>query len=131
MVTCNLNEATRLARLDPPTGKVSMVLDTDTYNEIDDQFAVVHALLSPDQLGPEKQKTLVERMRSTLKKASKDHPVLQGLLNTVTSPFIIIGLLVSSRFPILPAGTITKVRKSLATKAPGQGSAGGLDTLSL
>ncbi|MBE0698068.1 MAG: nucleoside hydrolase, partial [Anaerolineaceae bacterium] len=27
-----------------------MVLDTDTYNEIDDQFAVVYALLSPEQL---------------------------------------------------------------------------------
>jgi inosine-uridine nucleoside N-ribohydrolase len=27
-----------------------MVLDTDTYNEIDDQFALVHALLSPDRV---------------------------------------------------------------------------------
>jgi inosine-uridine nucleoside N-ribohydrolase len=35
-----------LARLEPPTGPVSMVLDTDTYNEIDDQFAVVYSLLS-------------------------------------------------------------------------------------
>ncbi len=43
-------EATRLAALEPPTGKVRMVLDTDTYNEIDDQFAVVYALLSPEQL---------------------------------------------------------------------------------
>lgn len=37
-------------RLQPPDGPVRMVLDTDTYNEIDDQFAVVHALLSPQQL---------------------------------------------------------------------------------
>lgn len=42
--------ALRLERLRPPTGKASMVLDTDTYNEIDDQFALVHALLSPEQL---------------------------------------------------------------------------------
>jgi purine nucleosidase len=35
-----------LERLEPPTGPVSMVLDTDTYNEIDDQFAVVYSLLS-------------------------------------------------------------------------------------
>jgi len=35
-----------LKRLEPPTGSVSMVLDTDTYNEVDDQFAVVYALLS-------------------------------------------------------------------------------------
>jgi inosine-uridine nucleoside N-ribohydrolase len=27
-----------------------MVLDTDTYNEIDDQFALVHTLLSPDRV---------------------------------------------------------------------------------
>ena len=36
-----------LQRLELPTGPVSMVLDTDTYNEIDDQFAVVYSLLSP------------------------------------------------------------------------------------
>ncbi len=35
-----------LKKLAPPTGEVSMVLDTDTYNEIDDQFAVVYSLLS-------------------------------------------------------------------------------------
>ena len=35
-----------LQRLAPPTGPVQMVLDTDTYNEIDDQFAVVYSLLS-------------------------------------------------------------------------------------
>ncbi len=48
-----LDEALRLDRLKPPTDKVRMVLDTDTYNEIDDQFAVVQALLSPDQLAVE------------------------------------------------------------------------------
>jgi len=41
-----LTEQERLARLEPPRGPVSMVLDTDTYNEIDDQFALVYALLS-------------------------------------------------------------------------------------
>lgn len=40
----------RLARLSPPTGKVRMVLDTDTFNEIDDQFAVVYSILSRDRL---------------------------------------------------------------------------------
>ncbi|MFL7810400.1 MAG: nucleoside hydrolase, partial [Anaerolineae bacterium] len=35
-----------LERLALPSGPVSMVLDTDTYNEIDDQFAVVYSLLS-------------------------------------------------------------------------------------
>lgn len=45
-----LPEQTLLQRLQPPKGKIRMVLDTDTYNEIDDQFAVVYALLSPEQL---------------------------------------------------------------------------------
>ena len=44
---------TRLERLQPPVGKVRMVLDTDTYNEIDDQFALVYALLSPERLDVE------------------------------------------------------------------------------
>jgi len=39
-----------LKRLQPPTGKVQMVLDTDTYNEIDDQFAVAYAMLSPEHM---------------------------------------------------------------------------------
>ena len=46
-------EATRLQRLRPPAGRVRMVLDTDTYNETDDQFALVHALLSPERLAVE------------------------------------------------------------------------------
>ena len=45
-----LPEPFRLERLQPPTSKVRIVLDTDTYNEVDDQFAVCHALLSPDQM---------------------------------------------------------------------------------
>ena len=45
-----LSNALIMERLQPPADKVRMVLDTDTYNEIDDQFAVVHALLSPEKL---------------------------------------------------------------------------------
>lgn len=48
-----LSDQTRLERLQAPEGKIRMVLDTDTYNEIDDQFAVVYALLSPDKLDVE------------------------------------------------------------------------------
>jgi len=36
----------RLELLQPPSGCVDMVLDTDAYNEIDDQFTMVYALLS-------------------------------------------------------------------------------------
>lgn len=48
-----LSLALRAELLSPPKGKVRMVLDTDTYNEIDDQFAVVQSLLSPDRLDVE------------------------------------------------------------------------------
>ncbi|HCD30823.1 MAG TPA: nucleoside hydrolase, partial [Phycisphaerales bacterium] len=40
----------RLAKPDPKGPVLDMVLDTDTFNEIDDQFALVYALLSPDRL---------------------------------------------------------------------------------
>lgn len=44
-----LSESQRIRMLQPPTKRpLPMVLDTDTYNEIDDQFAVVYALLSPE-----------------------------------------------------------------------------------
>lgn len=43
-----ITDAQRLAMLEPPCGPVNMVLDTDTYNEIDDQFALVYAMLSPN-----------------------------------------------------------------------------------
>lgn len=36
--------------LNTPTGKVDVVLDTDTYNEIDDQFALAYMLRSQDKL---------------------------------------------------------------------------------
>jgi purine nucleosidase len=45
-----ISSSARLEKLQPPEGKIRIVIDTDTYNEIDDQFAVVHALLSPERL---------------------------------------------------------------------------------
>ncbi|MFT5195873.1 MAG: purine nucleosidase [Cellvibrionaceae bacterium] len=43
-------DSTRVERLQPPKGKVRIVIDTDTFNEIDDQFAIVYALLSPEHM---------------------------------------------------------------------------------
>lgn len=48
-----LDEEKRLRLLEPPSGRVRVVLDTDTYNEIDDQFAVVQMMLSRDRLDVE------------------------------------------------------------------------------
>lgn len=45
-----ITQTQRLRRLQPPVGRIRMVLDTDTANEIDDQFAVVYSLLSSQRL---------------------------------------------------------------------------------
>ena len=38
------------ARLRRPTGKVDAILDTDAYNEIDDQFALAYLLRSEESV---------------------------------------------------------------------------------
>ena len=45
-----ISDALRMERLAFPKGKIQMVLDTDTYNEVDDQFAVVYALRSRERM---------------------------------------------------------------------------------
>lgn len=45
-----LNQVQLLKRLERPQGKVDVVLDTDTYNEIDDQFALAYLIKSDEKL---------------------------------------------------------------------------------
>lgn len=45
-----ISDAKRRDMLEPPTGPVRVVIDTDCANEIDDQFALAWALLSQDIL---------------------------------------------------------------------------------
>ncbi|HMA99439.1 MAG TPA: nucleoside hydrolase [Spirochaetota bacterium] len=45
-----IKDSTRLERLEPPAGKVNLILDTDTYNEIDDQFALAYSLICKPKL---------------------------------------------------------------------------------
>ena len=45
-----ISPARRLEMLEWPAKPVRMVLDTDTFNEVDDQFALAYTLLSPDRL---------------------------------------------------------------------------------
>ncbi len=45
-----IEESVRINKLQAKEGKIKMVLDTDTYNEVDDQFALVYALLSKEKL---------------------------------------------------------------------------------
>ncbi len=53
MLFPKLSDEKRLARLELPVGRLDVVIDTDMYNEIDDQFAVTYALLSPERLNVE------------------------------------------------------------------------------
>ncbi|PLS09664.1 nucleoside hydrolase [Neobacillus cucumis] len=48
-----INADKLVKRLQKPNKKIRMVLDTDTFNEIDDQFAIVYALQSKDKLDVE------------------------------------------------------------------------------
>lgn len=48
--TLHLDEARRRELLEPPSGPVRVVIDTDAANEIDDQFALAWAFTSQDRL---------------------------------------------------------------------------------
>ena len=50
MLYPEITEPERVRLLTPPTGKTEVVLDTDTFNEVDDQFALTYALLSPEHI---------------------------------------------------------------------------------
>lgn len=45
-----INTAELLKRLEHPSGRVDVVLDTDTFNEIDDQFALAYLICSKGKL---------------------------------------------------------------------------------
>ena len=45
-----LTDTQRLQLLQVPAGPIDLVIDSDTYNEIDDQFAIAYAHLCPEKL---------------------------------------------------------------------------------
>lgn len=45
-----LTDAQRASRLAPPKGRIRAVIDSDTYNEVDDQFAIAYAMMSPERM---------------------------------------------------------------------------------
>ena len=45
-----MDAITILKKLERPTGMVDVVLDTDTYNEIDDQFALSYMLACKEKI---------------------------------------------------------------------------------
>ncbi len=48
MTLSPIEHSTTVRLLEPPSGRCSVIIDTDTWNEIDDQFAIIHALMSPE-----------------------------------------------------------------------------------
>lgn len=48
-----LSSEMRQRLLAPRPGQLRVIMDTDTYNEIDDQFAIVQMMLSPARLSVE------------------------------------------------------------------------------
>ena len=48
-----ISEEERQKLLEPRAGKIKVVMDTDTFNEIDDQFAIIQMMLSSDRLNVE------------------------------------------------------------------------------
>ena len=45
-----MNQETYLSHLAPPAGKIDAILDTDTFNELDDQFALSYMLRATDRI---------------------------------------------------------------------------------
>ncbi len=45
-----MNAERRLENMEVPKGKIDVVLDTDAFNEVDDQFAISYLLLSKEKL---------------------------------------------------------------------------------
>ena len=45
-----MNDIEMIKALTLPAGKVDAVLDTDAYNEIDDQFAIAYMLRSDEKI---------------------------------------------------------------------------------
>jgi inosine-uridine nucleoside N-ribohydrolase len=82
-----IDEAARITQLTPKEGKVRMVLDTDTYNEVDDQFALSYALLSKDRVTVEAvyaapfYNSLVESVGDGMEKSYEEIQKLLKLLN--------------------------------------------------
>lgn len=100
-----------LTRLEIPQGRLKVVIDTDTYNEVDDQFALMYALAATERLqveavyaapfhndrsaGPEdgmekSYREIIRLMRTAAQKPElgylMDIPVLRGSTSYLPAP---------------------------------------------
>ncbi len=122
-----LAEAQRLSRLQPPSGPITAVLDTDTYNEIDDQFALVYALLSPEQMTIEAiyaAPFLNDRSASAADGMEKSYEEILRLLDKMNRPADGLvyrgsaGFLESLDKPLESDATRDLIRRAQASEGP-------------
>ncbi len=93
-----INEEQRLRNMEFPRGPVDLVIDSDTYNEIDDQFAIAYAVNAPEKIrvqalyaapffndhstgpadGMEKSYREIHRL---LELSGKEYPVFRGAVS--------------------------------------------------
>lgn len=86
-----------------------------------DPRAALQALVDPESLSPQRTSSLWEKMTGGLKSAAEKNFLLRGIMSVVTDPFVIVGLLLSSRFPAVAAQNLFKYGKKFAgyAHAPG------------
>ncbi|MEE2965449.1 MAG: nucleoside hydrolase [Acidobacteriota bacterium] len=85
----------------PGPGRVRVVLDTDTYNEIDDQYALAYCLLSPERMAVEAiyaAPFVNDRSASALEGMEKSYEEILRLLNFFSHVDPSIALRGSDRF---------------------------------
>jgi hypothetical protein len=62
----------------PPAAAVCVVVDTDTYNEIDDQLGVVYALLSSERIRTGPRSTRVVTVSQWVSEAAIAKPIVRA-----------------------------------------------------
>jgi purine nucleosidase len=122
MMYPEIAETERVRLLTPPTGKTEVVLDTDTFNEIDDQFALTHALLSPehiDLLAVYAAPFLNERSTSAGEGMEKSYAEIQRILKLCRRPQEDFAFLGSTQFisatdkPVVSPAAEDLIKKAL------------------
>ncbi len=118
-------ESVRLERLQPAQGKIHLVIDSDTYNEIDDQFAIAYALLSPERLEVDAiyaAPFFNERSTSPAEGMEKSYQEILTLLSKLNRPGGVLVFRGSDRYltdwehPIRSEAALDLVNRAMSSK---------------
>ena len=117
-----------LQRLAPPTGRVRMVLDTDAACEVDDQFAIVYSLLSPERidleaihLAPYQVRPDSPTLADTIDNSYREADLLLGMLGRSAEGFVHRGATeyLSATAPQHTDATRDLINRAMATDPEG------------